>query len=130
MALPYVTPTLKKLDPTAAALKLTEAANEGNEEAMLMLEALNNRLLQQEAVHMRYFRWGMLLLVSLTVAFSILAWHNVQTIGINLDAVPVGASVLVCLFVACVMTQARELRHLRRSLLQGAETPAEVTSTP
>lgn len=67
----------------------------------------------EETMHMKYFRWGMLLLVYFAVAFSGLAWERVQNIGISLDAVPFGASVLVCLFVVYALGHAQGLSRLR-----------------
>jgi hypothetical protein len=72
-----------------------------------------NRLLRMEADHMRLFRWGMLLLVYFAVAFSGLAWERIHDLGIGFDAAPVGASILIVLFVAYVFQQAQSLSHLR-----------------
>ena len=72
-----------------------------------------NRLLRMEADHMRLFRWGMLLLVYFAVAFSGLAWERIHDLGIGFDAAPVGASILVVLFVAYVFQQAQSLSHFR-----------------
>ena len=73
----------------------------------------SSRLVRMEADHMRLFRWGMLLLVYFAVAFSGLAWERVHDLGIGFDAAPLGASILVLLFVAYVFQQARSLSHLR-----------------
>lgn len=62
---------------------------------------------------MRLFRWGMLLLVYFAVAFSGLAWERVHDLGIGFDAAPLGASILVLLFVAYVFQQAQTLARFR-----------------
>jgi hypothetical protein len=71
------------------------------------------RLLGMETMHMKLFRWGMLLLVYFAIAFSGLAWERAQNIGISFDAVPLGASVLVCLFVLHAFRHAQGLSRLR-----------------
>ncbi len=73
----------------------------------------SSRLVRMEADHMRLFRWGMLLLVYFAVAFSGLAWERVHDLGIGFDAAPLGASILVLLFVAYVFQQARSLSRFR-----------------
>lgn len=72
-----------------------------------------DQLLSMETMHLKFFRWGMLLLVYFAIAFSGLAWERVQDIGVSLDAVPLGASALVCLFVLQAFRHAQRLSRLR-----------------
>jgi len=88
-----------------------------------------NRLLRMEADHMRLFRWGMLLLVYFAVAFSGLAWERIHDLGIGFDAAPVGASILVVLFVAYVFKQAQSLSHFRSDVNHEHSTSDTVRST-
>jgi hypothetical protein len=81
-------------------------------------QGASNRLMQMEAAHMRFFRWGMLLLVYFAVAFAGLAWERIHDLGINFDAAPLGASLLVLLFVAYVFQDAHSLSQLRSSPVQ------------
>jgi len=88
-----------------------------------------NRLLRMEADHMRLFRWGMLLLVYFAVAFSGLAWEGIHDLGIGFDAAPVGASILVVLFVAYVFQQAQSLSHFRSDVNHEHSASDTVRST-
>jgi len=88
-----------------------------------------NRLLRMEADHMRLFRWGMLLLVYFAVAFSGLAWERIHDLGIGFDAAPVGASILIVLFVAYVFQQAQSLSHFRSDVTHEHSASDTVRST-
>jgi hypothetical protein len=84
------------------------------------IEGRSDRLVELEIAQMRLFRVGLLLLAFFATAFSTLAWEQVRQLPISLDAAPIGASVLMGLFVIHGFRQAHSLSQLRA--LKGSES--------
>ena len=66
----------------------------------------------------------LLLLAALAVAFAATNWQSIETLSLNLKALPVGLVILVLLFVAYAWTKTNEIAELR-GLVRGIEQRTE-----